>query len=180
MSRSSRASTTIARRTELHQKRAGRSSSRSAAIPFMRSMSAVAVSPFARIISRRGSSCGGCCGCRVKTVFFPYVSRLSPSKKTCVDAGLWKSTRRRKIYYTHTYSTCKSARSGRTAARTEPCSGEAGIRKPVEFSGIYWDILLNCIDFPSEIGDTCLLAGVKNNSQRNYLILLNISGSGLD
>jgi hypothetical protein len=57
-----------------------------------------------------------------------------------------------------------------------PGDGLALVRKLASNSGIYWDILLNQIDFQPEIGDYWRPVGVIRNTRANYLNLLEFFG----
>ena len=52
--------------------------------------------------------------------------------------------------------------------------------KLAEFSVIYWDYLLNWIDFQLEIGDHARFLGGIRTTKAKYLILLFFLGNSLD
>jgi len=52
--------------------------------------------------------------------------------------------------------------------------------KPSEISAIYWNYLLNWIDFQFEIGHDMRLVGTKKTNKAKYLNLIYFLGSGLD
>ncbi len=52
--------------------------------------------------------------------------------------------------------------------------------KLAEISVIYWDYLLNWIDFQPEIGDDTPLIGRIKTTKAKYLILFYFLGSSLD
>lgn len=54
------------------------------------------------------------------------------------------------------------------------------VRKVSGISGIYWNILLNWIDFQAEIGHHWRLVGGTIITRANYLILLIFLGCGFD
>jgi hypothetical protein len=62
------------------------------------------------------------------------------------------------------------------------CRQKKALFKPklAEISVIYWDYLLNWIDFQPEIGDDTRFIGGIKTTKAKYLILFNFWENGLD
>ena len=103
---------------------------------------------------------------------------------TCVGVVLQKSTKMRKIYYTHIYLICKSGRLDKISVTSKfemPLIKWYFLRSKLsEISVVYWDYLLNWIDFQFEIGDDIRLIGGIRTTKAKYLILLYFWESGFD
>ena len=89
-----------------------------------------------------------------------------------------------KIYYTPIYLGYKSEKSGKTvginAVGLRQCNSNYLRWKLSEISAIYWNYLLNWIDFQFEIGhDMGFVDDIRTNKAK-YLILIYFLGSGLD
>ena len=61
-------------------------------------------------------------------------------------------------------------------ADSAPMTSFSGAGKLTEISGIYLDILLNWIDFQSEIGEHCRLVVAEKNGDAKYLNTLYFFG----
>ena len=99
-----------------------------------------------------------------------------------IGTGSQKSTKALKIYYTNIYFDKYGGLDKIPVASEFEMPATKGISKSklAEISVIYWNYLLNWIDFQLEIGDHVRFIGGIRTTKTKYLILLYFLGSGLD